>query len=115
MKIPKEPISIENLRSAVEAFYTPDVWHCVSINGLFENDMLEIQWVFAKIGARDEWKVLSATAPADAPLPSLADMIPVARMYEGELRDLLGALFENSTKGMFLEIDAPEAPLRMRR
>jgi Ni,Fe-hydrogenase III component G len=106
---------MENIRSAIEAFYDKRVWHFVCINGLFENDELEIQWVFTKIGARDEWKLFYAKAAGDAVLPSLADLLPTARMYEGELRDLLDVRFENSVKGMFIEVDGPEAPLRIKR
>ena len=115
MKISKERVSMETVRSAVEQFYDPDVWHFACINGLFENDELEIQWVFTKIGAKDEWKAFYATAPGDAVLPSLADLLPTARMYEGELRDLLDANFENSVKGMFIELDGLQAPLRIKR
>jgi hypothetical protein len=45
-------------------------------------------------------------------LPSLSDILPTARMYEGELRDLLDANFEGSVKGMFIELDGENAPLK---
>jgi hypothetical protein len=115
MKVIKEALNMQNVRGAIEAFYDPEVWHFVCINGLYENEMLEIQWAFTKIGAKDEWRVFYATAPGDADLPSLASLLPTARMYEGELRDLLDARFENSVKGMFIEIDGPDAPLRSKR
>lgn len=115
MKTTKELVTLQEIRSAIVGFYDPEIWHFVCINGLFENDELEIQWCFAKIGVKNEWKVFYAKAPGDALLPSLADIMPTARMYEGELRDLLDANFENSVKGMFIELDGLEAPLRIKR
>lgn len=115
MIVTKELTSMENVRSVIEAFYDMKIWHFVCINGLFENDELEIQWAFTKIGAKDEWKVFYAKASGDAILPTLADLLPTARMYEGELRDLLDARFQNSVKGMFIELDGPDAPLRRKR
>lgn len=115
MKATKELINIGEIKEKIGEFYDPAVWHFVCINGLFENDELEIQWSFTKIGAKDEWKVLYAKAGADDSLPSVADMLPTAKMYEGELRDLLGANFEGSVKGMFIEVDGVENPLRIKR
>ncbi|MGE4399546.1 MAG: NADH-quinone oxidoreductase subunit C [Campylobacterales bacterium] len=115
MRAAKELVQISEIREKIKEFYDPAVWHFVCINGLFENDELEIQWSFTKIGAKDEWSVLYAKAEADDSLPSVADMLPTARMYEGELRDLLGANFEGSVKGMFIEVDGVENPLRIKR
>lgn len=115
MKVTKELVSIEEIRAKIIEFYDASVWHFVCINGLFENEELEIQWSFTKIGAKDEWKLFYAKAPAEALLPSLSDILPTAKMYEGELRDLLGANFDGSVKGMFIEVDGLEAPLRIKR
>jgi len=115
MKLAKEPINIEDIRAKITEFYDSSIWHFVCINGLFENDELEIQWSFTKIGAKDEWKVFYAKVPENYLLPSLSDILPTAKMYEGELRDLLGANFEGSVKGMFIEVDGLENPLRIKR
>lgn len=115
MKINKELFPLTEIKTEIESFYDPQLWHFVCINGLFENNELEIQWCFTRIGAHDEWRVLYALAPEDAILPTLADLLPTARMYEGELRDLLDARFENSVKGMFIELDGVNAPLRIKR
>ncbi len=115
MKAAKELVNIEEIKTKITEFYNPTVWHFVCINGLFENNELEIQWSFTKLGVKDEWKVFYAKAAGDAVLPSVADILPTARMYEGELRDLLDANFENSVKGMFIEVDGLEAPLRIKR
>ncbi len=115
MKVVKEEVNIGEIRAKISEFYDPLIWHFVCISGLFEEGELEIQWSFTKIGAKEEWKVFAAKVPADDSLPSVADMLPTAKMYEGELRDLLGANFEGSVKGMFIEVDGLEAPLRIKR
>lgn len=115
MKPTKLQTDIADIKSTIKAFYDPALWHFVCINALFENDMLEVQWVFTRLGGKEEWKIFSSTAAGDDTLPSLADLLPTARMYEGELRDLLDARFENSVKGMFIEVDGPQAPLRRKR
>ncbi|GEM_PF-1281615 len=115
MKIDKTAVEIGEIKAKIVEFYNPNIWHFVSINGLYETNELEIQWCFTKLNAKDEWKVFVAKTPEDAILPSLADILPTAKMYEGELRDLLDAKFENSVKGMFIEVDGLEAPLRIKR
>ncbi len=115
MKIAKELVNIGDIKNKITEFYDNGIWHFVCINGLFENDELEIHWCFTKIGAKEEWKVFAAKAPVDENLPSVADILPTARMYEGELKDLLGANFEGSVKGMFIEVDGVENPLRIKR
>lgn len=115
MKIEKELVSMDGIKAKIEEFYDKNVWHFVCINGLFEGGELEIQWSFTKIGAKEEWKVFFAKAQADDTLPSVADILPTAKMYEGELKDLLGANFEGSVKGMFIEVDGQENPLRIKR
>ena len=115
MKTTKEFIDINDIKSKVTEFYDKNIWHFVCISGLFENDELEIQWCFTKIKAKEEWKVFAAKASPDEILPSLRDILPTARMYEGELKDLLGANFERSVKGMFIEVDGVENPLRIKR
>ncbi len=112
MKALKELVALDEIRQKIIRFYDPALWHFVCINGLFEDGELELQWCFTKIGAKDEWKVFCAKAAEDTPLPSLSDILPTARMYEGELRDLLDANFEGSVKGMFIELDGENAPLK---
>ena len=115
MKTQKEVIDISEIKAKVTEFYDKNIWHFVCINGLYENEMLELQWSFAKIGAKDEWKIFSAKTNPDDALPTLSDILPTAKMYEGELKDLLGANFEGSVKGMFIETDGVENPLRIKR
>jgi Ni,Fe-hydrogenase III component G len=115
MKVVKELVGLEEVKAKIIGFYNPAEWHFVCINGLFENEELEIQWAFVKMGVKDEWKVFYVKASSEAILPTVADILPTARMYEGELRDLLDANFENSVKGMFIELDGLDAPLRIKR
>ncbi len=115
MKVQKEFVELGEIRQKIESFYDASIWHFVCINGLFEDNMLEIQWSFAKIGAKEEWKVFYAKAEEHELLPSMSDILPTAKMYEGELRDLLDANFEGSIKGMFIEFDGESAPLKSRK
>lgn len=112
MKAVKELVALDEIRQKIIEFYDSGIWHFVCINGLFENGELELQWCFTKIGAKDEWKVFYAKAQENAVLPSLSDILPTAKMYEGELKDLLDANFEGSVKGMFIELDGESAPLK---
>jgi ech hydrogenase subunit D len=115
MKATKELVQMSEIKEKIKEFYDPAIWHFVCINGLFEEGELEIQWSFIKIEAKDEWRVLYAKALADDTLPSVSDILPTARLYEGELKDLMGANFEGSVKGMFIEVDGLENPLRIKR
>ena len=115
MKAQKEVVSIEDVRAKIKEFYKPEIWHFVCISGLFEDGVLKLQWIFTQIGKKEEWKIFCAEAAEDALLPSMSDFLPTAKMYEGELRDLLDANFEGSVKGMFIEVDGVSAPLKVKR
>ena len=115
MKKQKELVDISEMRAKITEFYDPKIWHFVCISGLFENALLELQWSFTQIGENEAWKIFCASVNPDDTLPTLSDLLPTAKMYEGELKDLLGANFEGSVKGMFIETDGVLNPLRIKR
>lgn len=108
----KIEITLERVRAEVEALNDPKKWRFITVNAVDTGENYEVQWVFSAIGQNLPVKMLFCAAPYDAIVPSVADLIPSARYGEAEMLDLLGVQFENAQGGIFLEPDAPRAPLR---
>ena len=105
-------ITLETLHERVAAFYEPARWRFLTVNATDTGTALQIDWIFVPIGRREEPIVLGCVVDYETPLPSLREKIPAAALSEAEMLDLLGAQFEGAQSGLFLEPDAPRAPLR---
>lgn len=104
--------SLKNLRSDITSFYDSKEIRFLTVNGLDTGDKLEIQWIFSRYGVVDDITLFYVEIDYEDEIPSLSDIIKSAWVSEYEIRDLLGAKFENAESGLFLESDREEIPLR---
>jgi Ni,Fe-hydrogenase III component G len=101
----------DELQEKVRAFYDPARWRFLTVNATDTGSGLLIDWIFVAIGRVAEPVIFSSSVDYEALLPSLAGTIPASALGEAEMLDLLGVRFEGAQPGLFLEPDAPRAPL----
>lgn len=104
---------IATLIEDIGAFYAPQTWHFLTINGVdLGEGKIELQWVFSKYGAVDEIVMYYLITDYEATVPSLNGLIPSAFMGEREVVDLFGITIEGAAKGLYLDPDSKQTPLR---
>lgn len=103
--------NLEKLRDNILEFSDYNIWRFVTINGLDLGERLELQWIFSRYDM-DKIVMLYTEVQYDTTIPSIRDIIPSSWIAEAEMKDLLGANFENAKNGAFLEDDAEKNPLR---
>jgi len=105
--------AFETLLADIKRFYDPKVWHFVTVNGVaIDGNTIELQWIFSKYGVKDEIVAFYLLCGFDAKVPSLIPLIPSAIMGEREVVDMFGLDIENAQKGLYLDEDSLQAPLR---
>lgn len=101
------------LLEELNAFYDPKVWHFLTLNGIDLCDgTIELQWIFAKYGAKDEVVIYYAISDFGTPAPSIVPLIPSAIMGEREVVDMFGIQIDGAEKGLYLDGDSLSMPLR---
>ena len=103
--------TLKTLKEDIDKFYDYNIWRFVTINGLDLGEKLEIQWIFSKYD-EDNITMFFTEVDYDESIPTVNGIIQSAWIAEYELKDLLGANFENAKEGAFLERDAQPNPLR---
>jgi NADH:ubiquinone oxidoreductase subunit C len=98
--------------SDIKEFYDASLWHFITINCLDTGEGFEVQYFFAKYDCVDEVVCYYFYSPYEAPIPSIASLIPSAYLGEGEMVDMFGIQIEGIEKGMFLDEDSLQTPLR---
>ena len=76
-----------------------------------QNGLFRLKFKFSETGYR-EFVFRAENVEYSAKIPSIVSVVPSAWIAEWELADLFGLDVENATKGVFIEPDAPQAPLR---
>ena len=105
--------SLEKIREEIEGFYDQKSWHFLTLNGVaLSNEKLEVQWIFSKYATPDEVVVYYIEVPYDVEIPSIADIIPSSIISQRELVDMFGIAVEGSTKGLYLDEDSMQTPLK---
>jgi NADH:ubiquinone oxidoreductase subunit C len=105
--------TLETLLEDLKAFYDETQWHFLTINGVDNKDgTIELQWIFARYMARDEIIMFSAVSEYETVVPSIVPLIPSARLGEREVVDMFGIVIEGAEKGLYLDEDSLEMPLR---
>ena len=103
----------ENLLNDLKAFYDASQWHFLTVNGIDNKDgTIELQWIFARYMAKDEIVMFSAVTAYDTPIPSIVPLIPSATLSEREIVDMFGVKIDGAEKGLYLDEDSLEMPLR---
>lgn len=105
--------SLENLLADIGGFYQPDEYHFLTVNGIDAGEgQIELQWIFARYGVKDEVTLFFTIIPYDTPVPSVRSLIPSAYLSEMEITDLFGLAIEGAEKGLYLDHDSMPTPLR---
>lgn len=107
----KTYINPSDLMQTIKDFYDPASWRFITVNALEIENGYEIQWIFTAIDQKIEEKIFFATIDYETVVPSIVSIVPPAKYSEAEMQDLLGVVFEGENYGIFLEPDAPKAPL----
>jgi len=105
--------SLEKLLEDIGAFYQPEMYHFLTVNGIDVGEgKIELQWIFARYGVKDDVRVFFTIIPYDASVPSVRSLIPSAYLSEMEIVDLFGLKIEGAEKGLYLDHDSMPTPLR---
>lgn len=109
----KTETTLETLLEDIKRFYDAKTWHFVTMNGLaIDEETIELQWIFSKYGAKDEILAFFLLCGLDAKVPSIVSLIPSAIMGEREVVDMFGLDVEDAQKGLYLDDDSLQNPLR---
>ena len=106
-------VNIENVVDMIKGWYKEDKYHYVTVNATDNGGNLTIDWIFSKYYDKNKLTVFRAeNVSYDTKIPSIVSVVPSAWIAEWELADLFGLDVENAAKGVFIEPDGPQAPLR---
>ncbi len=104
--------SLEGVVGDLTAFYDERVWHFLTLNGLLlDGETTEIQWIFARYGAKDDVVIFHTPVTKHQTIPSITHLIPSAIISQREIVDMFGIAVEDSPKGLYLDEDSLTAPL----
>lgn len=106
-------VNVENVVDMIKGWYKEDKYHYVTVNATDNGGNLTIDWIFSKYYDKNKLTVFRAeNVSYDTKIPSIVSVVPSAWIAEWELADLFGLDVENAAKGVFIEPDGPQAPLR---
>ena len=105
--------TLPTLLKDIGAFYRPEAWHFLTINGIdLGEGKIELQWIFSRYLTKNDVVVYYALSDYDTPVPSLVPLIPSAFMGEREIVDMFGLNVDNTVGGLYLDEDSQPHPLR---
>lgn len=105
--------TLPTLLADIGAFYEAKKWHFLTVNGIDLGDgKIELQWIFSAYGVKDEVVIYSALSDYETPVPSVVSLIPSAFMGEREIVDMFGLKVDGAAKGLYLDEDSTQHPLR---
>jgi NADH:ubiquinone oxidoreductase subunit C len=105
--------TLKTIKDDIKDFYDYKLWHFITLNGVaLEDDKVEIQWIFSKYEAMDEVMVYYVVMNYDELVPSVVDIIPSSIISQREVVDMFGVEVEGSEKGLYLDEDSLQMPLR---
>ena len=102
----------KNLLKEIGAFYDYKTCHFITVNGVDLGDKMEIQYLFSRYGSDEEVICYFLHVDYDEEIPSIISLIPSAFLGEGEVVDMFGIKIKDIEKGLLLEDDSMQAPLR---
>lgn len=105
--------TLENMQEDIKKFYDPKEWHFLTLNGVaLADEKLEVQWIFSKYNTVNDIIVYYAVVEYTDIIPSIADIIPSAIISQREIVDMFGIEVEDSPKGLYLDEDSAQTPLK---
>ena len=105
--------TLATLLADIGAFYEPKKWHFLTVNGIdLGEGKIELQWIFSRYGVKDGVVIYYALSDYETPVPSLVSLIPSAFMGEREIVDMFGLKVDGAERGLYLDEDSLQHPLR---
>ncbi|WP_300364693.1 NADH-quinone oxidoreductase subunit C [Hydrogenimonas sp.] len=105
--------TLERVVKTIEEFYDRYEWHFLTLNGIdLDDGKIELQWIFAKYGAKDETVVFYCITDYETEVPSIVKLIPSAIMGEREVVDMFGLTIEGIEGKLYLSDDSLKTPLK---
>ena len=104
--------SLQTILKDISLWLDNEKWRFSSVFAIDLKDSLQIKWVFAPIGLKEELMEFTAIAQYNEQIPSINSIVPSAWIAEWELHEMMGVSVENAKHGLFLEPDMLKAPLR---
>ena len=105
--------TLENVVDLIKSWYDKKKYHYVTVNATDNGGNVTIDWIFSTYYDKNKLVVFRVqNVSYDEKIPSIVNIVPNAWIAEWELADLFGLDVENAAKGVFIEPDAPQAPLR---
>lgn len=106
-------VSLDNVRDKIKEFYNFHKYHYVTINATDNGENITIDWIFSDLNEKNRIYVFRAeNIGYEDFIPSIKDIVKISWLAEFELADLFGLNVEGAQKGVFLEEDSIQAPLR---
>jgi NADH:ubiquinone oxidoreductase subunit C len=108
----KNKIDISQIETVLQTFYDAKLHHFVTINGVqIADNLLEVQYIFSNY---DDAKVtlFYDEIGFETPIPSVEKIIKNASIAQRELVDMFGVEVAQTQKGLYLDSDSPQAPLK---
>ena len=106
---------LETLIKDIEEFYDENKYHFITVNGVDLGDGMEIQYFFSQYNSKEKLVCFFLKMDYENEVPSIAKLIPSAYLGEGEVVDMFGINIKNTPKGLLLDDDSIQAPLRIKQ
>lgn len=104
---------LSTLAEDIDAFYDARQWHFLTVNGIdLGEGNIELQWIFSRYGAKDDIVIYYTLSDYETSVPSIVSLIPSVFMSEREIVDMFGLKIEGTERGLYLDKDSMEHPLR---
>ncbi len=108
-----QEVTLDSVKSTLLDWYDADKYHYVTVNAIDDGESLTIDWIFSEYEVKNKIYIFRAEGvDYKAEIPSMMDVYPSAWVSEWDLADMFDLNMENAVRGMFLEPEAPTAPLR---
>lgn len=105
-------VTLDNVKEEVKNFYDQDKYHHITVNAFDTGENLTIDWIFSEYGVKNKMYVFRAEGVEyKANVPTISDIVVSAWVSENDLADMFNLNIEETTRGMFLEPEAPQGPL----
>jgi len=106
-------VTLDNVKEKIKNFYNYNKHHYVTINATDNGNNVTIDWIFSDLEEKNKLYIFRAeNVGYEDLIPSIIDIVKIAWLAEFELADLFGLNVEGAQKGVFLEEDSIQAPLR---
>lgn len=108
----KNRVDIFTIGTVLQDFYDEKVHHFVTINGVqIAQNLLEVQYIFSNY-ADANVTIFYDEIDFDTLIPSIENIIKNASIAQRELVDMFGVQVAQTQKGLYLDSDSPQAPLK---